>query len=83
MTLVSYILENNTTKELITTKDYSHIEKYKNEGFHLKSTKYEELSIYDNRYLGRAKYLEHMNKYYNRTVDKTGRVHWELKKKGV
>ena len=83
MTLVSYILENSATKELIVTKDYSHIEKYKAEGFHLESTKYEESSIYDNHYPGRAEYLKHMNKRYNRTVDKAGRVHWELKRKGA
>lgn len=79
MTLVSYILKNHATKEVITTTSFSDIEKYRNEGFTDVETVYDSVGMYDKRHPDKIALDKFMNDRYDRFVDKAGRITWKRK----
>lgn len=79
MTLVSYILKNHTTKEVITTTSFSDIEKYRAEGFTDVETVYSPVDMYDKRNPDKIALDKFMNDRYDKFVDKAGRITWKRK----
>ncbi len=79
MTLVSYILKNHTTKEIIKTTSFSDIEKYRDEGFTDVETVYDAVGMYDKRHPDKVALDKFMNDRYDRFVDKAGCITWKRK----
>lgn len=79
MTLVSYILKNHTTKEVITTTSFSDVEKYRDEGFTDVETVYDAVGMYDKHNPDKVSLDKFMNDRYYKFVDKAGRITWKRK----